>query len=225
MKFTKKIPAALCLAAALLTLSLPAFASESAPTAAEASEATCASGESTPTDAGATDTLGNEGAEEPTENPFEVLFEAVSAHAGEIFSALAFIGTLAVAYFYKKGLLPSLRDTLTGLSTALGEIGRKTDESIEPLTEKSLEIFKTVGTIESSLSSLSDTLRHIEGELETKSGESSERKALRTIMLSQVEMLYDIFMATALPQYKKDEIGEKIGAMREELKLCDESTK
>ena len=45
----------------------------------------------------------------------------------------------------------------------------------------------------------------------------AERESMRTILLGQVDMLYAIFMSSALPQYQKDEIGIKIQEMREEL--------
>ena len=41
---------------------------------------------------------------------------------------------------------------------------------------------------------------------------------MRTILAGQIDMLYSIFMSSGLPQYQKDEIGEKIKEMREELK-------
>ena len=45
----------------------------------------------------------------------------------------------------------------------------------------------------------------------------AERQTIRTVLLGQIDMLYAIFMSSALPQYQKDEIGIKIQEMREEL--------
>jgi len=44
-----------------------------------------------------------------------------------------------------------------------------------------------------------------------------ERQELKLILDSQIDMLYDIFMASALPQYQKDAVGEKIAKMKEAI--------
>ena len=47
--------------------------------------------------------------------------------------------------------------------------------------------------------------------------DKSERERMRIIMQGQIDMLYDIFMTSALPQYKKDEVGTRINEMKEKL--------
>ena len=34
---------------------------------------------------------------------------------------------------------------------------------------------------------------------------------------AQIDMLYDVFMSSALPQYQKDAVGERIAKMKEAL--------
>ena len=46
---------------------------------------------------------------------------------------------------------------------------------------------------------------------------------LKTAMLTEVEMLYDIFMHSSLPQYSKDNVGEKISAMKKALGTGEEN--
>ena len=41
-----------------------------------------------------------------------------------------------------------------------------------------------------------------------------EYEKLRFIIEGQIDMLYDIFMSSALPQYQKDAVGERIGKMK-----------
>ena len=37
---------------------------------------------------------------------------------------------------------------------------------------------------------------------------------LRLVVDTQIDMLYDIFMSSALPQYQKDAVGERIAKMK-----------
>ena len=50
-----------------------------------------------------------------------------------------------------------------------------------------------------------------------------ERDAMRTILTSQVDMLYAIFICSSLPEYQKEEIGLKIQQMREELLVYEQA--
>ena len=47
---------------------------------------------------------------------------------------------------------------------------------------------------------------------------------MRLVIEGQIDMLYAIFMSSALPQYQKDEIGERIKLMREVLNNNEIST-
>ena len=44
-------------------------------------------------------------------------------------------------------------------------------------------------------------------------------------MKAQVDMLYEIFMSSSLPQYQKDSVGEKISSMRKSLSEDGENDK
>ena len=217
MKLIKRIFLLICALTLVGTLTVTSLASE-----VENEELAYAESEITE------ENLDTGAAQEPdaTEvNPFESAFSLVCDYSSEIFSALAFVGTLIVAHFYKKGMLPTLKGALTGVSRSLGAVSDKTEAALSPISERAEAISDTIDSIKGVVDTLSSSLLRVEGELSALCEGDRERAAYKTIMLSQVEMLYDIFMSSALPQYKKDEIGERIAAMREELKLCDESTK
>ena len=166
---------------------------------------------------GGEDDKGEEAGNENYENPFESAFEVIMSYSSEIFSALAFVGTLIVAHFYKKGMLPTLRTALGNISKALASVSDKTDGALVPIKEQVSGIEKTLDDTATVVEKVSASLEKVEDELHSVKESESEREIYKTIMLSQIDMLYDIFMSSALPQYKKDEIGEKIGAMRAEL--------
>ena len=143
-------------------------------------------------------------------NIFDEIYGIMETNADKIFSILAFIGTLVVGIGYKSGLLPLLRDALSKLKYAID--GVKADgELSKALTENKMnEICQVV-------SSNNCKLLAIEERLEGYESLQKERQTMQVILAGQIDMLYAIFMSSALPQYQKDEIGERIKAMREEL--------
>ena len=147
---------------------------------------------------------------ENSQNIFDRIYSELESNADKIFSVLAFVGTLVVGVGYKSGLLPLLRDALSKLKSAVD--GVKADgELSKALTESKMnEIIDSVNKIELSLDRMEERLDDCDLIL-------AERESMRTILLGQVDMLYAIFMSSALPQYQKDEIGIKIQEMREEL--------
>ena len=42
-------------------------------------------------------------------------------------------------------------------------------------------------------------------------------------MLSQIDVLYEIFMQSGIPQYAKDSLGEKVAKMKKSLLVGEEN--
>lgn len=190
-------------------------------------------GQSSPTDAGESGRTGNESAGDgengdgengegtPGDDAgapggiFGEIYSCLASHAGEIFSTLSFIGTVAVALAYRRGLIPLLRDGLGAIGGAAGNISTSTERA-QAVTEEA------ISGVRRTLDGFSDTLRTIEraGEetserLRALEGEGYDKKALTKILLEQINMLSDIFMSTSLPQFRKDEIAERAKEMRD----------
>ena len=152
-----------------------------------------------------------------SDNVFSDIYSIVSDNSDKIFSILAFTASVVVAFAYRKGLIPILKSalsTITSRTEKLGEFSAesqmKTEESLKFLSEKFVSCQNGVEGIARSLDELIERLDTIEGE-------KKESEKLKTIMLSQVDMLYDIFMQSSLPQYSKDAVGEKVTAMKKEI--------
>lgn len=144
-------------------------------------------------------------------NLFEEIYSLVELNADKIFSILAFIGTIVVSVGYKSGLLPLLRDALSKLKSAID--GVKADgETNKAMTDQRLT------EISSALALICGDIEHMKGQCNDTEQLIKDRETLRLILQGQIDMLYAIFMSSALPQYQKDEVGERINQMREELK-------
>lgn len=158
-----------------------------------------------------------DGTEGEKTNPFEVVFLAVKEYATEIFCALSFIGSILLAYAYKKGLLPIIKRGIGAISTTVSTIKEtaergesKTDELSKKLSDRLAGAEKCLGDIENAIDTLGTRLDGLQSD-------SDERKQIKVILAAQIDMLYSIFMTSALPQYQKDEVGVKIAMMREAL--------
>ena len=57
----------------------------------------------------------------------------------------------------------------------------------------------------------------VNARLDALEDERDERKKLTAVLSAEVDMLYEIFMSAALPQYLKDSVGERIAKMKAEI--------
>lgn len=159
----------------------------------------------------------NEGASGKIEkNLFEEIYSLIELNADKIFSILAFIGTLVVGVGYKSGLLPLLSDALTKLKGSIDRV--KEDGELSKL-----ETGQRLNEIVEAVDCIGSDIEKMRWQYESYEMLCQERESMRLILEGQIDMLYAIFMTSALPQYQKDEIGERISKMREELKKYEKS--
>ena len=151
------------------------------------------------------------------QNVFEEMYTLAESNADKIFSALAFIGTLIVGAMYKSGLLPLLSDALAKFKGTLDGIKSENERYESIVGAKISDITTSIKNIEQSIEKTNGEIKRIEGELSAYEAALAERESMKIILASQIDMLYSIFMASSLPQFEKEEIGNKISNMREEL--------
>ena len=154
---------------------------------------------------------------ETDENAFISLYDFTTENLDKILSALAFTASLILVFAYRRGLIPIVNTALAAikkntenLSATSSDALVSTEKSLELLTEKFASVMNTAETISASVDSIFERLDFLEAETETA-------KTLRSVMLSQVDMLYEIFMNSSLPQYSKDAIGERIADMKKSI--------
>ncbi len=150
-------------------------------------------------------------------NPFQELYDFVLLNLDKLLSALTLIASLILAFAYKKGLLPFIKSTVSSITKsakklegATNEAIVKTEETVNLLSDRFAYCEGSIESLAKSLEDISDKLLEIE-----KEGRYAEQ--LKNAMLTEVEMLYDIFMNSSLPQYSKDAVGEKISIMKKTI--------
>ena len=150
---------------------------------------------------------------------FDEIYAAMLLNADKILSALAFLGTIIVSFAYKKGLLPLLGKAMTAISRSVEGIKEDGIKSAKDTEEKLSLIDSAIRDIEKKSSAAEESISGIEAHLARYEDAIAQYAAMKTVMTAQTDMLYAIFMSSALPQYQKEEVGEKILEMRKELKL------
>ena len=153
---------------------------------------------------------------------FDLAAEFVMENSAEILSLLTFIGSLVLAFTYKKGLLPKLSGALKGIGGSVGTLRENTEKAIVIISEKIDEVNTESKNTERICESLGERVAQLASTLEDIKGEKGERDAMRAILTAQVDMLYDVFMTSALPKYSKDAVAERITAMRSAITGAEE---
>ena len=151
---------------------------------------------------------------EDGKNPFEAVFETVKEHSDTIFSALTLIGSLVLAFTYKKGLLPALGASIGQIGDSVKKISDATEMSIVKSEGAIVDIDERIRDIGGLFERLEERMKDLNDKLAAVEEERERGETTRVLMRSQVDMLYDIFMTSTLPQYSKDAVGEKIAAMK-----------
>ena len=161
--------------------------------------------------------------EDESENTFSELYALFTEHCDKIFASLAFISSLALALAYKRGLIPTLNAGLSAIKKGREDTDRasldslkETEASVSLLTDKFAEALNTL----TNLSDRMDELCQRQMTLEMRERAADD---LRTVMLSQTDMLSEILMNSSLPQYSKDRIAERVSEMRKSIKVGEEN--
>jgi len=141
----------------------------------------------------------------------------ITENSAEILSLLTFIGSMVIAFTYKRGLLPKLSSAITGIGGSVGTLKENTEKSIDTIKEDVAIVTDGVAKTEKLCHTLSEKISSLSLALDEIKGERGEAERTKIILASQIDMLYEVFMASALPQYSKDAIFEKISAMRAAL--------
>lgn len=152
------------------------------------------------------------------ENIFSTVYEEISEYASEILCALTFAGSLILAFAYKRGLLPLVKNSLLSIGNAVSKIKEDARENAEKGSKLGQSIESSLDGAKTTLDALAQKVSELDLMLKEKlkSEDYTERQKeeFKLILTSQIDMLYDIFMASALPQYQKDAVGEKVAKMK-----------
>ena len=158
------------------------------------------------------------------ESFFDGVYDFLSDNADKIFSALAFVSSITLALLYRRGLLPLLRGGLTSLAGTVKTLKEETEKAEVSSRDLIMSAASKLEYTENIISDLSEKLSKIEEELSV-AGEAEKRADdLRVLIGTQVDLLHDVFMASSLPYYRKEEVGERVAEMKKLLYSTEASS-
>ncbi len=145
-------------------------------------------------------------------NFFGSAYELIQSKSEEIFSFLAFLGTIIIAFIYRKGLLPALKNATGYVSDALKQMNTES----KLLSDKSDSQGQLISAYAEKMDGLSEEIKRLSAELE-RGNLSNERRKFISLFDMQILLLREIFMSSSLPQYQKESLEKRIKEMREAL--------
>lgn len=151
------------------------------------------------------------------ENGFSEAYKVVMSHISEILSLAAFIGSLICAVIYKSGLMPLMNNSLNGLKSIVAKIKESADRAESDNKESIGGIGERIAELEDSISDMSEAFARLSASIEGYDDQRAHQMRLDTILEGELEMLYDIFMTSSLPEYEKARVGERMRKLREVL--------
>ena len=161
------------------------------------------------------------GAEDTEENPFETALRELGDYATEIICTLSLAASLLLAYAYKKGLLPLLNNALSAITKTLSGMKSKTEEGEKELGAGLEKLSLIAAAQEERLERWDGELKAACAALAEVTAECKDTAKVKGVLSAEVELLYDIFMSSSLPQYKKDAVAERIAEMKRGLETDD----
>ena len=150
-------------------------------------------------------------------NFFEELFCAFEASASEILSALAFVGSLIIMLSYRKGLVPIVNDGLKAIKSGIKAINEKSESFNEHAIGICDSIDERLKRAEKLSEAVLKSAESVEDQLCEMQSTRDENETLKMILNAQIDMLYEVFMQSGLPQYSKDALGERVARMKKSL--------
>ena len=154
---------------------------------------------------------------EAHESIFTTLYNVALENCDKIFSLLAFIGALVLSFAYKKGLFPFVKNTLNALSGTVKSIREEAEKSASGTNELVNEITDRLKATESVLKVFDEKLGGLEEKITEATLLNDKNEIFRAVLLAEVEMIYEIFTSSSLPQYQKDKVGEAYLRMKAAL--------
>lgn len=161
---------------------------------------------------------------EDTEVPTvtETILAWCEEHTVSLFSGGSLLLSGILAILFKKGLLPSLATWLAKINKDLDSgvanvktiaeaMSQSTDANLQRVAAKIDPFLEEAQRVTDMSKKMEDSLVGLQDQLEAS---STERAVLSEILQRQTDFLYSVFMSANLPEYQKQQMGERYNEMK-----------
>ena len=165
------------------------------------------------------DVLPEEG--EDTPPAVAAVADFLRANADTILGILTLVGSLLVAFFYKMGLLPTLRAGINALGDLLGKNREVTEQFTKDAGETFVRIEQQTAPVlaiarhsEALLTDMEGRLAALEKEL---AAAEKERKDTAAVLRTETELFYELLHSVNLPEAQKESMTESYYRLKRQL--------
>ena len=147
----------------------------------------------------------SEAGEENAPAALETLVGFLEQNASEILGALTLVASLIVAFLYKSGLLPLLRNGLSVLADTAGKTGKMTEVFTERAEAELSALRESLAPYTELLAKSEEYLKAVSEAM--ASAECAERQT-RDILAAETALFYELLASVNLPEAQKESMTE-----------------
>ena len=160
--------------------------------------------------------------EAPSENFFEVAYKGFLENSDRLLAALAFAGSLLVAFAYKKGLIPLIKASLGALSAAVSKLKEESAKTSAEACDAIATASEKLDAAGAVIEALGKRLDSIEKQLDAANEGQKKGESIYAVISTQIDMLYELFMASGIPQFQKEAVAERVKIMKEAIRTNED---
>ena len=157
------------------------------------------------------------GTGEENENPFVALYELVRSHTAEIFSALAALLSCVIAFAYRRGLIPLVKQGIGSRASTVGGINKATEAARQQMLDEAQSNRDRTDEMQNSIRLLSHEVSEVLSRFDALKQSEAERALLLSTLEAEVDLLGEIFLSSSLPEYRKEIVGSTVARLKEQL--------
>ncbi len=167
--------------------------------------------ESIGTDAGSAENID---AEDDGANIFATVYAACIAHSEQILTALACVLSALLMLIFKKSIIPLIKNGLSALSGGVEALSAEAKKANDATQSIKTVIDGSLNSADSAITSLTELGSRIERRLAEAEDYGERAEKLRVSLECQITLLYEILMASSIPQFEKERVAELIANAR-----------
>lgn len=156
----------------------------------------------------------NENSGTDTVTVSESITAFIEKNGDAILSTMTLLSSLLIAFLYKTGLLPLLRNGISAISDTAGKTGRMAEEFTERAAEELRSIRESTAP---AADALKKTEEYLSALVETLKKAEAEQAETRDILSTETALFYELLSSVNLPQAQKDSMAESYYRLREKL--------
>lgn len=151
---------------------------------------------------------------EAGKNIFTEIYATCLNHSSEIFATLACAFSAALILIFKKSVIPLIKGGLNALSGGVEALSAEAKKNSEQAGSIRAALADGASYTDASIAELTRLAKEIEGQLLEGKSYKSSIEQFRSVLENEVTLLYEILMASSIPQFEKERVAQLISTAK-----------